>query len=70
MLLMRPASITRERGRGLGPGNREFLGPVKWHRATGECQYWIFIFFARISQPGSAILKIMKIGRIRVRTWP
>ncbi len=26
-------SIKRARGRGLGPGNREFLGPVKWHRA-------------------------------------
>jgi hypothetical protein len=33
MLLLRPASITRASGRGLGPGNREFLGPVKWHRA-------------------------------------
>jgi hypothetical protein len=26
-------AITRASGRGLGPGNREFLGPVKWHRA-------------------------------------
>ncbi len=25
--------ITRASGRGLGPGNREFLGPVKWHEA-------------------------------------
>ncbi len=25
--------ITRASGRGLGPGNWEFLGPVKWHRA-------------------------------------
>ncbi len=27
-------SITRASGRGLGPGNRDFLGPVKWHRAV------------------------------------
>jgi hypothetical protein len=33
MLLMRAASITWTSGRGLVPGNREFLGPVKWHRA-------------------------------------
>ncbi len=33
MLLMQPASILRASGRGLGPGNREFFGPVKWHRA-------------------------------------
>jgi hypothetical protein len=33
MLLMRAAYITRASGRGLGPGNRYFLGPVKWHRA-------------------------------------
>ncbi len=26
-------SITRGSGRGLGHGIREFLGPVKWHRA-------------------------------------
>ncbi len=32
MLLMRAASITRASGRGLGPGNWEFSGPVKWHR--------------------------------------
>jgi hypothetical protein len=25
--------ITLASGRGLGPGNGEFLGPVKWHRA-------------------------------------
>jgi hypothetical protein len=25
-------SITRASGRGLGPGIREFLGPLKWHR--------------------------------------
>jgi hypothetical protein len=24
-------SIRRASGRGLGPGSREFLGPVKWH---------------------------------------
>jgi hypothetical protein len=35
MLLMRAASITRARGRGLGPGET-FLSPVKWHRAN-EC---------------------------------
>ncbi len=33
MLLMRAASITRASGMGLGPENRDFLGPVKWHRA-------------------------------------
>ncbi len=33
MLLMRAATITWASGRGLGPGNRAFLGPVKWHRA-------------------------------------
>ncbi len=27
-------SITWARGRGLGPGNRDFLGPVKLHRAV------------------------------------
>ncbi len=27
------ASITWASGRGLGPENREFLDPVKWHRA-------------------------------------
>jgi hypothetical protein len=27
------ASITRASERGLGPGNRDFIGPVKWHRA-------------------------------------
>jgi hypothetical protein len=34
MLLMRGKSLTRASGRGLGPGNRDFLGPVKWHRAV------------------------------------
>jgi hypothetical protein len=33
MLLIRSASITWASGRGLCPGNRDFLGPVKWHRA-------------------------------------
>jgi hypothetical protein len=35
MFLMRAEcrSITWASGRGLGPGNREFLGPVKWHLA-------------------------------------
>ncbi len=27
------ACITRVSGRGVGPGNLEFLGPVKWHQA-------------------------------------
>jgi hypothetical protein len=27
-------SITRASGKGLGPGNRDFLGPVKRHRAV------------------------------------
>ncbi len=27
-------TITRASGRGLGPGNRYFLGPVKWHRTV------------------------------------
>jgi hypothetical protein len=32
-------SFTRASGRGWGPGNREFLGPVKWLRTVpiGEC---------------------------------
>jgi hypothetical protein len=33
MLLKRAASITRASGRGFGPGNRDFFGPVNWHRA-------------------------------------
>ncbi len=33
MLLMWAASIARTIGRGLCPGNRDFLGPVKLHRA-------------------------------------
>jgi hypothetical protein len=28
-------SITRASGRGLGPGNRDFLGPVKWRVPFG-----------------------------------
>ncbi len=39
MLLMRAASITRASGRGLGPGNREFLGPWKWHRADMQVSF-------------------------------
>jgi hypothetical protein len=31
---MRAASITWASGRGFGPGNGDFLGPVKWHRAN------------------------------------
>jgi hypothetical protein len=27
-------SVTRASGRGLGLGNRDFLGPVKWHQAV------------------------------------
>jgi hypothetical protein len=53
MLLMRPASITMESGRRLGPGNLEFLGPVKWHRADRrvpfEAQLEIFSWIAELS---------------------
>ncbi len=42
MLLMRPASITRASGRGLGPGNRDFLGPVKRHRADRRVPFGMF----------------------------
>jgi hypothetical protein len=28
--------ITRTSGRGLGPGNQDFLGPVKCHRAVRQ----------------------------------
>jgi hypothetical protein len=38
MLLMWAASIAWASGRGLGPGNRDFLGPVKWHRAERRVQ--------------------------------
>ncbi len=40
MLLMQAASITWASGRGLGPGNRKFLGPVKWHRADRRVPFW------------------------------
>jgi hypothetical protein len=35
MFLMRDDTlpVTGQVGRGLGPGNREFLCPLKWHRA-------------------------------------
>jgi hypothetical protein len=36
MLLMRAASIMRENARGLGPGNRDFFGPVKGIESKGE----------------------------------
>ncbi len=45
--------ITRASGRGLGYENREFFGPVKWHRAdrrVGRIGYF-FLF------PHNAILK-------------
>ncbi len=32
-------SITRASGWGLGPGNRDFLGPVKWHQAVGRVPF-------------------------------
>jgi hypothetical protein len=41
MLLMQAAYITRSSGKGVGPGNREFLGPVKWHQAIGEYHLWL-----------------------------
>ncbi len=39
MLFMWAASFTRVNGRGLSPGNREFLGPVKWHRADRQVPF-------------------------------
>ncbi len=33
-------SITRASGRGLGPGNQDFLGPVKWHGAIRQVPLW------------------------------
>jgi hypothetical protein len=33
LFLMRADPLRGQVGRGLCPGNREFLGPVKWHRA-------------------------------------
>jgi hypothetical protein len=30
-------SITRASGRGLGPGDLDFLGPVKWLQPLGNC---------------------------------
>jgi hypothetical protein len=39
MLLMQAASFTRQvGGRGLGPGNLDFFGSVKWHRA--DRHFW------------------------------
>jgi hypothetical protein len=32
--------ITRTNGRGWGPGNRDFLGPVKWYRAVRLVTFW------------------------------
>jgi hypothetical protein len=34
MLLMRGQLHYEVQWEGLGPGNRDFLGPVKWHRAV------------------------------------
>ena len=34
MLLMQAVFIVRTSERGVGPGNQDFLGPVKWHRAV------------------------------------
>jgi hypothetical protein len=39
MLLIRAASITRASGRGLGPGNQDFSGPVKWHQADRQVPF-------------------------------
>jgi hypothetical protein len=33
MFLMRADPLRGQVGGGLGPGNGEFFGPVKWHRA-------------------------------------
>jgi hypothetical protein len=33
MFLMRADTLRRQMGGGSGPRNREFFGPVKWHRA-------------------------------------
>jgi hypothetical protein len=33
-LLMRENPLRGQVGQGLGPGNREFLGPKQWHRAV------------------------------------
>ncbi len=36
MLLMQADTLpTRANGRGVGPSNRDFLGPVKWHHVVG-----------------------------------
>jgi len=37
--LMWAVSITRASGRGLGPGNQDFFGPVKWHRADRRVSF-------------------------------
>jgi hypothetical protein len=39
MILTRAASITWASGRGLGPGNREYFGPGKWHRADSRVPF-------------------------------
>jgi hypothetical protein len=33
-------SITRASGMGLDPKNRDFLGPVKWHRTISASAIW------------------------------
>jgi len=39
VVLMRANAFTWASGRGLNPGNREFLSPVKWQRAVRQVPF-------------------------------
>ncbi len=39
ILLMRANPLRGQVGGGMGPGNLDFLGPVKWHRAVRRVSF-------------------------------
>jgi hypothetical protein len=49
-------------GGGLGPGNRELLGPVKWHRADRRVQFWAQKTLSHCS-PQPPIQNILEINK-------
>ncbi len=51
MLSIRAASITRASGRGLGPGNQDFFGLVKWHRADRPFVQIVLIWYPTDPDP-------------------
>jgi len=72
MLLMQAAFFTPASGRGLGPGNRDFFGPVKWHRADRRVPFE-GLFWAKMAHASLVAIsgpKKASIFRIHPFQWP